>query len=63
MANAKMKNDCYCIKCSHLDWIDTNVYRDRAWCKIESEEHRFPRSTLDGSFCKDYRKSRKSGGA
>jgi len=48
---------CYCAECSHLDWLDSNVYGDKAWCKIESPEHCEPRSVIDSSYCKDFRKS------
>jgi len=54
-----MAGECFCVRCSHLDWIDSGVYGDKAWCKIEATEHREPRDVIDGSFCKDYTESRR----
>ncbi len=53
------EKECYCRFCTHLDWIDCRVYGDLAWCKIESEEHREPRSVIDSSYCKDFKKSKR----
>ena len=55
----KQNQKCYCIECTKMDWIDNGIYRNNVWCKIESDEHRSPRSDLDGSYCKDYRKSKR----
>ena len=53
MRKKESKNkECYCKECSRLDWIQVNVYEDNAWCK---KDHK-PRSVLDSSFCKDFRK-------